>query len=58
MCVRAISGSFVILANDMFHKVTEKVIKRYETENSKEILFEWNDWLTKELKRKQMNQNG
>lgn len=46
-----LEAEFVILANDTFHKVVEKVIKRNGKENSDETYFEWNEWLKTEVKR-------
>jgi hypothetical protein len=44
-------AEFVILANDTFHKVVEKVIKRSGKEDHDAIYFEWNEWLEQEVKR-------
>lgn len=52
-----LEGEFVILANDRFHKMVEKVVKREGKANSEAIYFEWNEWLIKEIKRMTRNQN-
>ena len=46
-----LEAEFVILANDRFHKIVEKVIKHRGTEETDEIYFQWNDWLENEIKR-------
>jgi len=46
-----LEAEFVILANDTFHKIVEKIIHREGNEDNKEIYFEWNEWLLKESKR-------
>lgn len=46
-----LEASFVVEANDMFHKITDEV--RHEVGmDSKRILFEFNEWLKREVKRK------
>ena len=50
-----IEAKFVILANDMFHKAVERIIKRTGKTDNDLIYFEWNDWLTKEIKRLKKN---
>lgn len=50
-------AEFVILANDTFHKIVEKVIKRAGKEDSDTIYFEWNEWLEKEVKRIKLKQS-
>jgi len=46
-----LEAPFTIKCNDSFHNVTEK-IREESGLDSKRILFEWNDWLKKELKKK------
>lgn len=54
-----LEAEFVIAANDMFHKITERIIKETGSENSDEIYFRWNEWLEKEVKRIKLNyKNG
>ncbi|MCA9477605.1 MAG: type II/IV secretion system ATPase subunit [Nanoarchaeota archaeon] len=52
-----LEAAFVILANDMFHKTVERVIKRSGKTDNDLIYFEWDDWLTKEIKRMKLK-NG
>ena len=48
-------AEFVILANDMFHKTVEKVIKRTGQADSERTYFEWEEWLLKEVKRRKLD---
>ena len=47
-----LEANFVILANDQFHKISDKVRTEIGSLDSKEIFFEWNNWLRKEVKRR------
>ncbi len=49
-----LEADFVILANDMFHKTVEKIIKRTNKTDNDLIYFEWNNWLVKEIKRRKL----
>ncbi|MFP4645384.1 MAG: ATPase, T2SS/T4P/T4SS family [Candidatus Woesearchaeota archaeon] len=49
-----LEADFVILANDKFHKTVEKIIKRKGKPDNDQIYFEWNSWLEREVKRRQM----
>lgn len=49
-----LEAPFVILANDMFHRTSEQILEETGHLDSKRILFEWEDWLKKELKRRAM----
>ncbi len=49
-----LEAEFVILANDRFHKIVEKVIKKLGREDSKEVYFEWNEWLEQEVERRKL----
>ncbi|MCD6590209.1 type II/IV secretion system ATPase subunit [Candidatus Woesearchaeota archaeon] len=42
---------FVIAANDAFHKISDKVREELGALDSKRILFEWKEWLKKEVKK-------
>ncbi|MGE0793585.1 MAG: ATPase, T2SS/T4P/T4SS family [Candidatus Woesearchaeota archaeon] len=53
-----LEAEFVILSNDIYHKITEKIIKKYGTENIDEVYFEWNEWIIKEVKRLKLKKNG
>ncbi|MDD3174856.1 MAG: ATPase, T2SS/T4P/T4SS family [Candidatus Nanoarchaeia archaeon] len=52
-----LEAEFVIYSNDMYHKVTEKIIKRMGYENTDKIYFEWNEWLVKEIKKMKLKEN-
>jgi type IV secretory pathway ATPase VirB11/archaellum biosynthesis ATPase len=44
----------VIRANDMFHHISERVKDRTGKLDTEEIFFEWNEWLQRQLLRKDM----
>ncbi|MFC1801181.1 ATPase, T2SS/T4P/T4SS family [Nanoarchaeota archaeon] len=46
-----LEASFVVLANDMFHKIVDKVRTEVGMD-SKRIFFEFNEWLKREVKKK------
>ena len=48
-----LEAPFTILVNDAFHKVSEKVRSELGALDSKRIFFEWNDWITRSIKKKQ-----
>ena len=47
-----IESEFVVLNNDVFHQICNDSREKYGFINSKKVLFEWEEWLKKELKRK------
>ena len=47
-----LEAPFVIKANDAFHIIAEKVKQDTGYLDSKKILFLWNDWLNKEVRKK------
>ena len=46
-----LEAPFVIKCNDMFHLLSEKVKEEVGSMEPKRILFEYQDWLRKKLKR-------
>ncbi len=48
-----LEAPFVIQANDMFHHICEKVKDRHGTLESDKILFEWNEWLSRQIMKRQ-----
>ncbi len=44
-------AEFVIAANDAFHKISDKVREEIGHLDSKRILFEWKEWLKKQLRK-------
>ncbi|MFP4568209.1 MAG: ATPase, T2SS/T4P/T4SS family [Candidatus Woesearchaeota archaeon] len=44
-----LEAEFVILCNDQFHKISERVKETKGSLNSKRIFFEWYDWLKKQI---------
>jgi type IV secretory pathway ATPase VirB11/archaellum biosynthesis ATPase len=47
-----LEADFVIHCNDQFHRVSEKIREEVGTLDSKRILYEWTEWLKRELKKK------
>ena len=47
-----LEAEFVIKANDQFHMISDKVKDRKGTLDSEDILFEYKEWLRKEVKGK------
>ncbi|MBU2638887.1 MAG: type II/IV secretion system ATPase subunit [Nanoarchaeota archaeon] len=51
---RMLEAAFVIQANDMFHRISESVLEDEGHIDTKRILFEWEDWLKKEVRKQAM----
>jgi len=49
-----LEAPFVILSNDIFHKVSEQVREETGFLDSKKIFFNWESWLKKEIKKRQI----
>jgi archaeal flagellar protein FlaI len=47
-----LEASFVIAANDAFHKISEDILTRYGELNNKRILFRWREWLKNEVQKR------
>jgi type IV secretory pathway ATPase VirB11/archaellum biosynthesis ATPase len=47
-----LEAPFVVSANDEFHRASERVRESKGFLDAKRILFEWQDWLDRELKRR------
>jgi archaeal flagellar protein FlaI len=45
-----IEATFVIMSNDQFHKISDKVKNETGKLDSKRIFFEWNEWLRREIR--------
>ncbi|MBU1854094.1 MAG: type II/IV secretion system ATPase subunit, partial [Nanoarchaeota archaeon] len=52
-----LEAPFVIRCNDEFHRISYRVKDKTGELDSKRILFEWNEWLKKEV-RKNSSKNG
>jgi len=52
-----LEAPFVIRCNDEFHRISDKVKDKTGKLDSKRILFEWKEWLKKEV-RKNNSKNG
>jgi len=46
-----LEADFVIQSNDQFHKISEKIREEIGTLDSKRILFDWNEWLKRHVKK-------
>ena len=46
-----LEASFVIKSNDQFHKICDKVKNKLGKLDAARILFEWKDWLQREIKK-------
>lgn len=49
-----LEAEFVILANDYFHRVSDKVREEVGALDSKRIFFEWNEWLKGAIKKRSL----
>lgn len=47
-----LEAPFTILANDYFHRISEEVREEVGALDSKRILYEWTNWLKRELKKR------
>ncbi|MFH1770989.1 MAG: type II/IV secretion system ATPase subunit [archaeon] len=52
-----LEAPFVIRCNDEFHRISDHIKNKTGNLDSKRILFEWKDWLKKEI-RKDKSENG
>jgi len=49
-----LEADFVILANDQFHRISDKIRTEVGALDSKRIFFEWNEWLKTSVKKRSM----
>jgi hypothetical protein len=47
-----LEAGFVILSNDMFHKISSSVKEEVGSLDSKRIFYEWEDWLKRSIREK------
>jgi archaeal flagellar protein FlaI len=47
-----LEAEFVILCNDEFHKISDRIKEEVGNLDSKRIFFEWNEWLKRAIKKK------
>ncbi|MBS3112812.1 type II/IV secretion system ATPase subunit [Candidatus Woesearchaeota archaeon] len=52
-----LEAHFVILANDMFHNIVEEVQNEVGGLDSGRIFFEWEEWLKREVKKRDIKTN-
>ena len=46
-----LESDFVVKSNDIFHQISDNVMEDVGSLDSKRILFEWQEWLKKEVKK-------
>ncbi len=46
-----LEAKFVIRSNDVFHSVSDEILRKYGMLDNDKIFFRWNEWFKKELKR-------
>jgi len=46
-----LEAEFVIIANDEFHKISDRVAEETGTQDSKKIFFHWEDWFKRKMKK-------
>ncbi len=49
-----LEAKFTVQSNDIFHQITDKVREEVGYLDSKRIYFEWEDWLKRTIKEKQL----
>jgi archaeal flagellar protein FlaI len=49
--LKLLEADFVVKANDIFHLISDKVKDKEGHLNSKEILFQFNEWIRREVKK-------
>ncbi|MDD5331216.1 MAG: type II/IV secretion system ATPase subunit [Candidatus Nanoarchaeia archaeon] len=47
-----LESDFVVDSNDMFHRLSDKILDETGKIDSKKIFFEWEDWLKKRIKER------
>ena len=47
-----LESKFVVLSNDMFHKISDRINQEVGRTDARRILFEWEDWIKKEIKKR------
>ncbi len=47
-----LEAPFVVLCNDEFHRISDRVKEKTDTLDTERIGFEWKEWLDQELKRR------
>lgn len=53
-----LEAPFVITANDIFHRLSDKVKEKTGTLDTKRIAFEWKEWLEREIKKRKALRSG
>ena len=53
-----LEADFVIRSNDMYHILSDKMKNQAGGLDNKKIYYEWNEWLVKEMKKRQIQKNA
>lgn len=51
-----LEADFVVMANDEFHKISDRIGQEIGRLDSKKIFFDWDEWLKRSVKKRSMNQ--
>jgi len=51
-----LEADFVVTANDEFHKISDEIKEETGALDSKRILFQWQDWLSRQVKRRKFKE--
>src|SRR3989338_4414844 len=51
-----LEAEFVIDSNDAFHKISDKVLQEHGRLDSKKIFFDWNEWMRRRIKKKNIEE--
>ncbi len=51
-----LEADFVIDSNDAFHKISDKILQEHGRLDSKKIFFEWNEWMRRRIKKKNIEE--
>ncbi|MEK6949278.1 MAG: type II/IV secretion system ATPase subunit, partial [Nanoarchaeota archaeon] len=51
-----LEADFIIEANDAFHKIADNIRQEIGALDSKRIFFEWNEWLKRSIKKKNIKE--
>ena len=49
-----LEADFVVMANDEFHRISERIKEETGSLDSKRIFFDWNEWLKRSVKKMNM----
>jgi hypothetical protein len=50
-----LEAEFVVLANDEFHKISDRIAEETGKLDSEKIFFHWEEWLKRKVKKDELN---